>query len=275
MKIFFINKRIVNVTLIMLLSYLTVHLLYLAFTYFCAVLIEVPDVQFYFAYVDYNVEEYQGWSRLRVILLFGVPTALMLVSAFVFWLIMQRFSFRDSSRIKIFLLWSIISCLSFVIADFISAPFYRHGVAVVADWFYIEKETLFIFSLLYWAIIPVIGWYFSQTFMRVAYSRRQLRTRWTRMSFLANTLLLPSFLVAIIFAFLLIVYPGYNIEYYLSIDFVRFLVITVIFFFVMAFNFNKRYLGIKRNRELEDLNKTFVFVALTSVTVIYLTLYII
>lgn len=271
----FINKRIVNVTLLMLLSYLVVHLLYLSYTYFCAVLIEVPDVHFYFAYVDYNVEEYKGWSRLRVILLFGVPTFLMLVSAAAFWLILRKVSFRDSARLKIFLLWTIISCLSFVIADFVSAPFYRHGVAVVADWFYIKKEALFVISLLFWAVIPVIGWYFSQTFMRVAYSRRHLRTRWTRMSFLANTLLLPFLLVSVIFAILLIIYPGYNVEYYLSIDLIRFIVIVAIFFFVMAFNFHKRYLGIKRNRELDNLNYTFVFVAIMSMLVIYLTLYII
>ena len=36
------------------------------------------------------------------------------------------------------------SILSFVIADFISAPFDKHGVSIVADWFYIKKEVLFI-----------------------------------------------------------------------------------------------------------------------------------
>ena len=275
MRLFSVNKKIVNVTLILLTSYLTVHLLYLGFIYFCAYLIDVPDLSFYFAYVDYNVEEYTGWSRLRVILLFGMPTAMMLVSALVFWIIMSKFSFKDNSKVKLFLLWSIITCLSFVIADFISAPFDKHGVSIVADWFYIKKEVLFIFSLLFWAVIPIIGWFYSKTFMRIAYSRKHLLSKWTRISFLTDTILLPFLLVTVIFAILLIIYPGYNVDYYLSIDFIRFLVIIAIFLFVMGFNFHKRYVGIKRNRELEELNYSFVFVAIISFAVVYLTLFII
>jgi hypothetical protein len=275
MSLFSIDKKIVNVTLILLTSYLTVHLLHLGFIYSCAYLIDVPDLSFYFAYVDYNVEEYTGWSRLRVILLFGMPTAMMLFSALIFWIIMSKFSFQDNSKVKLFLLWSIISCLSFVIADFISAPFDKHGVSIVADWFYIKKEVLFIFSLLFWAIIPIIGWYYSKTFMRIAYSRKQLLTKWTRFNFLAETILLPFLMVTVIFAILLIIYPGYNVDYYLSIDFIRFVVIISIFLFVMGFNFHKRYVGIKRNRELEELNYSFVSVAIISFAVIYLTLFII
>lgn len=275
MRLFSINKKVVNVTLIFLISYLTVHLLYLGFIYFCAYLIEVPDLSFYFAYVDYNVEEYTGWSRLRVILLFGMPTAMMLVSAFVFWLIMSKFSFQDNSKIKLFLLWSIITCLSFVIADFISAPFYKYGVSVVAAWYYVKKEVLFILSLLFWAVIPVVGWYYSKTFMRIAYSRKHLLTKWTRISFLADTILLPFLLVTTIYAILLSIYPGYDVNFYLSIDFVRFVVIIIIFFFVMGFNFHERYVGIKRNRELEELNYSFVFVSIVSFLVIYLTLFIV
>lgn len=275
MRLLSINKKIVNVTLILLTSYLTVHLLHLGFIYFCAYLIDIPDRSFYFAYVDYNVEEYTGWSRLRVILLFGMPTAMMLVSALIFWIIMSKFSFKDNSKVKLFLLWSIITCLSFVIADFISAPFDKHGVSVVADWFYVKKEILFIFSLLFWAVIPIIGWFYSKTFMRIAYSRKQLLSKWTRISFLANTILFPFLLVTVIFAILLIIYPGYNVVYYLSIDFIRFLVIIAIFLFVMGFNFHKRYVGIKRNRELEELNYNFVIVAIVSFAVVYLTLFII
>lgn len=275
MRFSIINNRATNVTLIFLISYTLVHLLYLFYSYFCAIFIEVPDVTFYFAYIDYDVTGYTGWSRLRVIILFGIPTFLMLVTAFLFWLAMKKSSIKDSSKLKLFLLWSMLSSLSFVIADFISAPFYRHGVSVVAEWFYFKKETVFIASLLFWALIPFIGWYFSKPLMRVAYSRRFLRSKWSRISFLANTILLPFLLVSVILAILLIISPGYSYEFYLSIDFVRVFVLIGILSFVFLFNFHKRYLAIRRNRELENLNFTFIFVSIFSFSVIYLVLYII
>lgn len=275
MRLFIFNNRLINVSLIFLIAYMIVHLLHLFYTYLGAVFIGIPDVTYYFAYVDYDVAAYTGWSRLRVVLLFGMPTFMMLATALVYWVMMKKFSFRDSSRVKLFLLWSILLCLSFFIADFVSAPFYRHGVSVVAEWYYIKKETMFIASLVFWAVIPLIGWYSSQTFMRLAYSRRFLHTKWTRMSFLANTILMPFLLVSVVLAAMLIVSPGYNVEYYLSIDFVRIFVMLAIVFFIFMFNFHKRYIAIKRNRELEHLNYSFLIVSLLSAAIVYLVLYII
>ncbi|MFT5070085.1 MAG: hypothetical protein ACI8V8_000035 [Chitinophagales bacterium] len=275
MQLFFINNRLINVSLIFLISYIVVHLLYLFFTYFCAILIDLPEATFYFAYIDYDVSLYKSWSRLRVVLLFGVPTFMMIVLALGSWVMMKKFSFYGSSKVKLFFLWSILSSLSFVISDFVSAPFYRHGISVVADWFYIKKETMFIISLLFWAIIPFVSWSFSKTFMKIAYSRRFLLTKWTRMSFLANTILLPYLLVAVLVAALLIYSPGYNLEYYLSIDFIRVFVLLSMVGFIFIFNFHKRYMAINRNRELEHLNYSFIFVSLLSMSVIYLVLYLI
>lgn len=274
MRLFVLNNRLINVSIIFLISYMIVHLLYLFFTYFCAILIDLPETTFYFAYIDYDVSLYKSWSRLRVVLLFGVPTFMMLVLALGSWVMMKKFSFKDSSKVKLFLLWSILSSLSFVIADFVSAPFYRHGVSVVADWYYIKKETMFIISLLFWAIIPFISWSFSKTFMKIAYSRRFLLTKWTRISFLANTILLPYLLVSVIMAALLIFSPGYNFEYYLSIDFIRVFVLVSMVGFIFLFNFHKRYIAINRNREFEHLNYSFIFVSLLSMSVIYLVLFI-
>lgn len=268
-------RRCANVSLIVLLSYFSIHILYLTFTFVFAYLIDLADVTFYFAYIDYNAEAYTNWSKLRIVLLYGFPNLMMLISAIFFWIAMRKFSFKYNSKTKLFLLWSMLTCLAFVIGNFIAAPFTSHGIAVVASWYYIKKETLFIICTLFWTAIPAIAWFYSDTFMRTAYSRRFIRTKWTRVDFLANTFLLPFILVSFFMALLLIIYPGYNLEYYLAIDFIRVFSLFTILIFIMIFNFNKRYVGISSNKDLEKIKYTPFFVSLMSIATIYLSLYIV
>ena len=275
MSNFLLYKRCFNVAFIFLLSYFSIHLLHLLFTFVFAYLIDLDDVTFYFAYVDYNTEAYNNWSKLRIVLLYGFPNLMMLISAIIFWIAMKKFSFKFDSKIKLYLLWSMLTCLAFVIGNFIAAPFTTHGIAVVASWYYIKKEVLFIVCTLFWITIPAIAWYYSDTFMRTAYSRSFIRTKWARVEFLANTFLLPLMLVSIFMAFLLIIYPGYNLEYYFTIDFIRVFSLFAILIFIMIFNFNKRYIGISSNKNLEKINLTPFFVGLMSLAVIYLTLFIV
>ena len=268
-------KRIGNVSLIFLLSYFSVHILYLLFTFIFAYLIDLPDIKFHFAYIDYNVEAYADWTRLRIVLLYGLPNFMMLVSAIVLWVIMKKFSFKYKAKIKLYLLWSIITCLVFVIGNFITAPFNAYGIAVVASWYYIKKEVLFIVSTLFWIAIPAIAWYYSKTFMRSAYSRNFIRTKWTRVEFIGETFLLPFVLVSFLMAFILVIYPGYTVKYYFAIDFIRAFLLLAILIFIMIFNFNKRYIDISRNKELERIDYTLLFVSLSSLLVIYISLFIV
>ena len=275
MNRFLFLKRCSNVAFIFLLSYFSVHILYLLYTFVFAYLIDLANVTFYFAYVDYNAEAYTNWSKLRIVLLYGFPSLMMLISAIIIWIAMKKFSFKYDSKTKLYLLWSMLTCLAFVIGNFIAAPFTAHGIAVVASWYYIKKEVLFIVCTLVWTTIPTIAWFYSGTFMRAAYSRSFIRTKWTRVKFLANTFLLPFMFVSIFMAFLLIIYPGYNIEYYFAIDFIRVFSLFAILIFIMIFNFNKRYIGISSNKDLEKINYTPIFVGLMSLAVIYLSLFIV
>ncbi|MBL6875768.1 MAG: hypothetical protein ISR01_03160 [Chitinophagales bacterium] len=268
-------KKSVNLSLIFLFSYFTVHILYLLFTFALAYLIDLPDVTFYFAYIDYNIEAFTNWSKLKIVLLYGFPNLMMLLSAIIFWVAMKKLSFKYDPKMKNYLLLSMVTCLAFVIGNFIAAPYTAHGIAVVASWYYIKKEVLFIVCTLFWIAIPVIGWCYSKTFMRAAYSRSFLSTKWTRIEFLANTFLLPFMLVSFFMALLLILYPGYNLEYYFSIDFIRVFSLFGILIFIMIFNFNKRYISISSNRELERINYTLFFVGLISLAIIYLSLFIV
>lgn len=273
MKLITLDKRIFNVGLLFILAYTIVHLLYLLFVLVCANLISIENVTYYFSYVSYNIAEYEGWTRMRIVILYGLPTFLMLLLAGIFYVAMKSFSFADAARQKLFFLWLILISLSFFIAGMISAPFNRQGVAIVAEWFYFKKEVVFGLSLLFWASIPLIAYLSSKSFMKLANSRNYLRTKWTRLIFLLNNILLPVLISVAIFSTLIIFAPGYNLEHYLSLDFIRFLVISLTLFFVLIFNFHKRYVGIKRTRDLEQFSMSFVIFTVIFISVFYLGLY--
>jgi hypothetical protein len=273
MKLITFDKRIVNVAMLFLAAYTIVHLLYLTFVYFCAKAIGIEDVDYYFSFIFYDITEYKDWTRTKILILFGMPGILMLVMAGLFWVAMKGFSYKDEARRKLFFLWLILISLSFFLGEMISAPFYRHGFSVVAEWFYFSKEVVFGLALFFIALIPLIAYFSSISFMKLANSRSYLRTKWTRLIFLLNTILLPIIIGTLIISIMIINAPGYNLDFFLSIDFVRFIVLFFILLFVLFFNFNKGYVAITRTRDLEYISFSMITVVVIIISVIYLGLY--
>lgn len=273
MKYLTFDKRIINVTLLFIIAYAIIHLLYLFFVLASASYIDVEAVKYYFSYVSYDISTYIDWTRMKIIILFGLPTFLMLVLAGIFYVAMEGFSFADAARQKLFFLWLILISLSFFISSFVSAPFFRHSVSIVTEWFYFKRETVFGLSLFFWAAIPLIAFLSSKSFMKLANSRNYLLTKWTRLIFLLNNVLLPFSIGSIFFSLLIIFTPGYTIEHYFEYDFMRFFVLSIILLFVFLFNFHKRYIGIKRTRDLEQLSIPLIIFVIVLLSIIYLGLY--
>jgi len=273
MKILNFDKRIVNVTLLFITAYAIIHLVYLFLVLACATYIDILDVKYYFSYVSYDISSFVGWTRMKIIILYGLPTFSMLILAGIFFIAMKGFSFADAARQKLFFLWLILISLSFFISSFISSPFFRHSVSIVAEWFYMSREIVFGLSLFFWASIPLIAFLSSGSFIKLANSRSFLRTKWTRLVFLINNVLLPFLIGTIIFSVLIILAPGYSIEYYFEYDFMRFFALSLILLFVFVFNFHKRYVGIKRTRDLEQLSIPFLIFTIVTLTTIYVGLY--
>lgn len=270
---FSLNKRVLNVALIFFSAYLIIHVLYLYLVYFCAIFIGVQDVRYYFSYISYDLVAFQGWDRLKISILYGLPTLLLPIFAGFFWIAKEKFSFGDNPKIKLFYLSLILISLSFFIADFIIAPFKRQGVALVAEWFYFQRETVLIGSLLFWTLIPILAWVYANSFMKLANSRTYLRTKWSRMAFLATSVIQPYILASMVIALMIIFVPAYTLEYFFSLDLIRICVMLLILVFIMLFNFNKKYIGVKRQRQLEYVNTNFLVITITVAAIFYTVLY--
>ena len=269
---FKLNKRVLNVTLIFFLAYFTIHLFYLFTVYFCASFIGVKDVRMYFSYVAYDLTDFEGWSRLKIIVLFGIPTMVMPVLSVLFWLAKKNLPFGNNPKMTLFYLNLILISLSFFIADFITAPFKRQGIALVAEWFYLKKEIVLGMSFLLWALIPAIAKIASSSYMKLAYSRMQLRSKWTRASFLIVNVIQGFVIAAVIMSMMIISVPAYTATHYFGIDFIRFVVIFLILVFIVLFNFNKKFVGIKKSQDLGLVDPSFVIFTLGVGAVIYLVL---
>lgn len=266
------SKRMINLVLIFLLAYFTVHILYLFIKFSAAYYIGIENIIMYFSYVFYDTTSFEQWSRLRVSLLYGLPTFIFFAITFIFWLLKDKLSYGTNPKLKLYLLWSMVISASFVIADFVSAPFERQGIAIVAEWFYISKEVMLVISILFWLLIPLLGWYLSMSFIKLANSRRYLLTKWTRVSFLANNVFLSYFYGSLIMVALLLFNQAYTFENFMSIDFMRMIVIALLLVFVMLFNLNKKYIGVKHNKDLDYFNLSFFIFSTVSLASIYIVL---
>lgn len=273
MRGYSLNIRVLNVTLIFFSAYLIIHVLYLYLVYFCASFIGVQELRYYFSYISYDLVAFQGWSRLKISILYGLPTLLLPVFAGLFWIAKEKFSFGDNPKIKLFYLSLILCALSFFIADFVIAPFKRQGVALVAEWFYFKKETILIGSLLFWTIIPIAAWVNAKSFMKLANSRTYLRTKWSRMAFIATSVIQPFIFASIVISLMIIFVPAYSVEHFLSLDFIRMAVMFLILIFIMLFNFNKKYIGVKKQRQLERINTNFLVITIATAAIFYTVLY--
>jgi hypothetical protein len=266
------SKRMINLVLIYLLAYFTVHILYLFMKFSAAYYIGIENIIMYFSYVFYDTSSFEQWSRLRVSLLYGFPTLIFFVFTFIFWLLKDKLSYGSNPKLKLYLLWSMLISAAFFIADFVSAPFERQGVAIVAEWFYISKEVMLVVSILFLLLIPLLGWYLSMSFIKLANSRRYLMTKWTRVSFLANNIFLSFFYGSLILTALLLFNQAYTFEDFMAIDFMRMVVIALLLFFVMLFNLNKKYIGVKQNKDLDYFNLSFFIFSTVSLTCVYIVL---
>jgi len=273
MNILTFDKRIINVTLLFIIAYTIIHLLYLFLVLACANYIDILDVRYYFSYVSYDISTSMNWTRMKIVILYGLPTFSMLILAGIFFIAMEGSSFADAARQKLFFLWLILISLSFFISSFIASPFFRHSVSIVAEWFYMSSEVVFGLSLFFWASIPLIAFLSSKPFMKLANSRSFLRTKWTRLVFLINNVFLPFLIGAFILSILIIFAPGYSIEDFFKYDFLRFFSLSLILFFVFVFNFHKRYVAIKRTRDLEYLSIPLLIFTIVTLTTIYVGLY--
>ncbi len=273
MKYILFDKRIINVSILFIAAYSIIHLLYLFIVFVCADYIDAQEIKVYFSYVSYDISTFTDWTRMKIVILYGLPSFLMLTLAGVFYVAMESFSFAKSARQKLFCLWLILISLSFTISSLVSAPFSRQSIAIVAEWFYFKRELTFGISLFFWASIPLVAYFSSKSFMKLANSREYILTKWTRLIFLLKNILLPFSIGSVFFSFLIISAPGYTITHYFKYDFMRFVVLLIILLFVFWFNFHKRYIGIKRTKDLEYLSIPMLIFMVIVLTTVYLGLF--
>lgn len=266
------NKRLFNITLLFITAYITVHLIYLSIVYLAALSVDMPNVQYYFTtiYFDYK-EYYQEWTRFKVVMMYGLPSLMMLVLSFLYFVLYFKLD-KGDTKLKHFLLWLIIISVSFFIADLITAPYFKRTLSVVFDWYYFKRESVFAFSLIVLPVIPLIAYYAYKPFIQIANSRTYLKTKFSRLSFLTSNVILGFLIGMLIISMSLIAVPSYEMRHYFQHDFVRFSVIFFVLIFVLFFSYSKQYIQLSRDNSFEKIEVSHAVSLIVILTILYLTL---
>ncbi len=192
------SSYIVNSTIIFILTYIVVYLVYWLTELLTASLFGFDSILYYY---DLKFNDYSAlWTRFNILVITGVPPFLCLAIG----LLLHRRIFqlkRFSGLQKLFILWWSLHSLNHFFGAFASGIVTSEGFGYVAAWMYLNTALKFLFSLISLFLLAVIGYYSRKHFLETSFSLNRIK-RENQVSFLFTQALIPwivgSFLILII-----------------------------------------------------------------------------
>lgn len=265
-------KKFFNATFTLFVAYFICHVIYLAVRYISLNIIGIDEAAFYFTSVYYDPYAYESWSRLKIFLVYGLPSFSMFLVALISLTSFLKTE-KDNLRIRVFFLWLFLVGLSVLMADIFKAPFIRGDLASVYEWFYLKKEFAFLVAILAFLPIPFIASKIDRVFLKTADSRYWIKSRKNRTIYFLNKTLFPLLVVFIFFATLVLVVPSYKLQHLFQTEIIRFFTLSIFLILGAYFAYSKKYIEVKKVNDFQLVSKSKIAVITLFIIAVYILLW--
>ena len=206
----FIRKdyiKIINSTVIFIISYILIYCIYQFTVIFTASLWGLDSTLYYFdlAFNDFS----PLWTRYNILIINLSGPVISLIAGMI--LIMFLFKLKQFAGLqKLLILWLSLHGFNHFFGAFVSGVITGEGFGYVANWLYMDASMKILSSLILIFILVLTGYYATRCFFETAYSRSRVQKKGYRTVFLTNQALLPWIFGSII---ILIVKAPNNFNY--------------------------------------------------------------
>lgn len=251
------KNRIFNSTLYLITAYFIIHLSRLFSQYVILKFLNMDNLVMYFFYNSYLPPAIKWWTRAKIFIINGAGTIITLIILFLSIVTFIKLS-RKKYKLNVFYNWMIILSSSFLIGDFISAPFYKEISPLfnVMRWLNFENGGggMYLLAILLIPTIPFLGYLTNKSFIKMANTTKWLKAKNLRMKFFFLNAFIPFiFLLATLFIMIYSVY-NYPLMSVLSNEGVRMGVLFSILLLGLFFSFNKKYISIQKSNDMHKID---------------------
>ncbi len=178
---------VVNSTILFLVAYLLVYMIYQITVLVVASRWNLDSVLFYYELQFNNFSPL--WNRMNIIITtFSGPAICLLIGI----LFMRYLSGRPNLKksVKLFFLWLGIHGYNFFLGAFASGVSFDKGFGYVAAWMYMNVFWQIFISLIFLFLLGMIGYYAAPKFLDTSYSSTRVKHE-NKFKFLAYLVFLP------------------------------------------------------------------------------------
>ena len=270
------RNRIINSTLYLFSAYFFVHFLRLISQYLVLQILNLEKLVMYFFYNSYEMPIVTWWTRIKVLLISGIATLTTAIIIAIFLILFLNLS-RKKYKLNVLFNWVLLVAVSFLLADFISAPFFREEsqMFTVLRWLNFEDGGggMYAIAILMLPLIPIIGYSTHKPFLSLTNTTKWLKTRKERMKFYSKVTFIPFFILTIVISIMVYFIFNYPLMNVLSNEGMRLTIIASVLFFGIFFSNNKKYISIQKSNTLHLLNKSVLMFIIVFLLSIYILLW--
>lgn len=203
---------ITNSTILFLIAYILVYLLYQLSVIFTANLFNISGVLYYYDVFWPKGDYDPNWfPYFRIILITGAGPFVSLITGLIFYRILIRKA--RSHTLKLFFIWIALHALNMFFGAFVAGVTTNEGFGYVALWLYMNLVFRIIFSFASLFALAAFGYYATRMFYETAQSQSFLKEE-SRRLFLTYQVLIPAVLGSII---MILIRTPFNPPYHLLI----------------------------------------------------------
>ena len=269
-------NRIINSTLFLITAYFIVQITRVFSQFQIINLLGMQRIRMSFFYNNYATPDVQWWTRLKVFMINGIGPVSSLLILFISTILFIKLSKRKF-KFNVFLNWMIIVSAGFIIADFISPPFFKSqsNLYIIFRWLYLEEGGggMYFISLIFLPVIPFVGNLINKPFLKIANTTKWLKKKELRLEFFLLTAIIPFLLLSTVLFGLFYSYINYGIKHAIPNEGMRLLTIFGILFFGGIFIFNKDYVSIQKTNDMDKITFSLNLLLITVMVAIFFILW--
>lgn len=253
-----------NSTLIYVFSFFTVSISYQFTKYVITKWIGLDSTLFLHCVLVHNVEE---WDRIWILLIYTAgPTSSFFIAFLAFFGIYRTPS--NEALFRLLCIWLVTIAFSFMVGEWLSAPFFYEGFRVVLEWYYIIPEVQIALAFLFGPTLILMGIFLADHVIKLSNTGKWLQTKQLRLQFMVKNLLIPFLIGTALIVVMLVPFPGGLKQVFVNIVAVGFVVIVM-----MIWGYSDRFMNVSKNSDIAEFNFITIGVLLVAFIAVYTALY--
>lgn len=268
--------RVLNATLLLLTAFYIVQLSYVGSQYLMLNILDVNEVMMHFFYNSYIAPENNWWTKSYVLLITGIGTFSSFLVFFISLIAYIKMS-RKHYRLQVLYLWLMAVSLSYIIGDFISAPFNGQYANMYNAMRWIGFADggggMYVVALLFLVTTPIIAYFINKPFFKTSNTTQFLKTKTMRLKYFFQIAIIPFFTLLFILFIMLNIVFSYEFNYILSREVMHLLSLAIILALSLFFSYNKSYISIYKENTFHHFDLALTLLIFFSLFSIFFLLF--